>query len=99
MLLDKEHIVTILKNYKPQLTSEMGIKRIALFGSYARNTQTLESDIDLLIEQNSINYQKLVKTLLFIEEKFPGTKIQLTRKGPHLSDKFLKAIEKDLIYV
>jgi hypothetical protein len=35
MLLDKEHIVTILKNYKPQLTSEMGIKRIALFGSYA----------------------------------------------------------------
>ncbi len=99
MLLDKEHIVTILKNNKPQLTSEMGIKRIALFGSYARNTQNRESDIDLLIEQKEINYQKLVKILLFVEGKFPGTKIQLTRNGPHLSDKFLKAIEKDLIYV
>ena len=81
MLLDKDHIVTILKNYKPQLTSEMGVKRIALFGSYARNTQNGESDIDLLIEQKEINYQKLVKILLFVEEKFPGAKIQLTRKG------------------
>ncbi len=99
MLLNKDHIVTILKNNKPQLTSEMGVKRIALFGSYARNTQNRESDIDLLIEQKEINYQKLVKTLLFVEAKFPGTKIQLTRKGPHLSARFLKAIEKDLIYV
>ncbi len=99
MLLDKDHIVTILKNNKSHLFSGMGVKSIALFGSYARNTQNLESDIDLLIEQKEINYQKLVKTLLFVEEKFPGTKIQLTRKGPHLSDRFLKAIEKDLIYV
>ncbi len=99
MLLNKQHIVTTLKSYKPQLTSEMGVKTIALFGSYARNTQSLESDIDLLIEQNAINYKQLVQTLLFIEKKFPGTKIQLTRKGPHLTDRFLKTIEKDLIYV
>lgn len=99
MLLDKDHIVTILKNYKSQLTSEMGVESIALFGSYARNTQNSESDIDFLIEQKEIDYKQLVKTLLFVEEKFPGTKIQLTRKGPHLSEKFLKAIEKDLIYV
>lgn len=99
MRLTKENIVAILRKEKPVLQNELGVKDIALFGSYAKNTQQEESDIDFLIEQKEVNYNNLYYTLVFIEKKFPGRKIQLTRKGPHLSERFLKSIEKDLIHV
>ncbi|MDQ6756511.1 MAG: nucleotidyltransferase domain-containing protein [Bacteroidota bacterium] len=99
MKIDKEHIISSLKKDKSLLQNEMGVKNLALFGSYAQNSQTEESDIDFLIELKEINYKQLFNMYSFLEKKFPGKKIQLTRKGPHLSQKFLNTIERDLIYV
>lgn len=99
MEIDKEHIIASLKKDKPLLQNEMGVKNLALFGSYANNSQREDSDIDFLIELKKVSYAYLFKTYTFLGKKFPGKKIQLTRKGPHLSREFLKAIEKDLIYV
>jgi predicted nucleotidyltransferase len=99
MHITKEHIISSLKKDKPLLQNEMGVKNLALFGSYANNSQREDSDIDFLIELKEVSYTYLFKTYAFLEKKFPGKKIQLTRKGPHLSEKFLKTIEKDLIYV
>ncbi len=99
MFFTKEYIITSLKKDKNILQSEMGVKELALFGSYANNSQREDSDIDFLIELKEISYNYLYKTYAFLETKFPGKKIQLTRKGPHLSEKFLNTIEKDLIYV
>jgi predicted nucleotidyltransferase len=99
MFLTKENIITVLRKEKTALRNDLGVQDIALFGSYAKNKQREESDIDFLVEQMEVNYNNLYKTLIFIEQKFPGKKIQLTRKGPHLSEKFLKSIEEDLIHV
>ena len=99
MSITKEYIITSLQKDKSLLQNEMGVKALALFGSYANNSQREDSDIDFLIELNEISYNYLYKTYAFLETKFPGKKIQLTRKGPHLSKKFLHTIEKDLIYV
>lgn len=99
MRITKEHIIASLKKDKHLLQKEMGVSNLALFGSYANNSQREDSDIDFLIELEEIDYDYLYKTYAFLEKKFPGKKIQLTRKGPHLSKKFLSAIENDLIYV
>ena len=99
MNLTRENIIQILQKEKTILQNEFDVENIALFGSYAKNDQNEMSDIDFLIEQKEVNYNNLFKTLIFIENKFPGKKIQLTRKGPHLSQKFLNTIAKDLIYV
>ncbi len=99
MIIDKQHIINSLKKDKELLHNQMGVKNLALFGSYAKNSQTEDSDIDFLIELTEINYRLLFNMYTFLEKKFPGKKIQLTRKGPHLSQKFLNTIERDLIYV
>ena len=99
MLLTGDYIISILRKDKQVLEKELGVNAIALFGSYAKNKQTPDSDIDLLLEQKEISYANLMATLAFIQNKFPDKKIQLTRKGPHLSEKFLSGIQRDLIYV
>ena len=45
----KDQILTKLKANKPEF-SKFGISDIGLFGSYLRNQQTADSDIDLLID-------------------------------------------------
>jgi predicted nucleotidyltransferase len=99
MQLNSDYIISTLRKDKITLEKELGVMALALFGSYAKNKQREDSDIDLLLEQKEVDYLKLVATLLFIQEKFPGQKVQLTRKGPHLSQKFLTGIQGDLIYV
>ena len=49
-MLTKRKIADILLENSPYLASEYGVKRIGLFGSYAKGTATESSDIDLVVE-------------------------------------------------
>lgn len=49
-MLTKEDITRVLRENYPYLASEYGVKRIGLFGSYAQNLPTEESDIDIVVE-------------------------------------------------
>lgn len=40
----------LLRNNMPALQDRFGVTRLALFGSVAHDSSTLESDIDLLVE-------------------------------------------------
>lgn len=48
-MLNKEEILEYLKEIKPQLQKD-GIAKIGLFGSCAKGTNDLASDIDIVIE-------------------------------------------------
>ena len=47
--MDKEEIITKLKQYKILLSKEMAFDRMILFGSYARGCQREDSDVDVAI--------------------------------------------------
>ncbi len=49
-MLTKQEITKILQENYPRLTSEYGVKRIGLFGSYAKGTPTETSDVDIVVE-------------------------------------------------
>lgn len=49
-MLNKEDILQYLAEYKATFEKELHITKLGLFGSYARNEQTPESDIDLIVE-------------------------------------------------
>lgn len=40
----------IIKNHRQELEQKFKVKRIAIFGSYARGEQTEKSDVDVLVE-------------------------------------------------
>src|SRR5919197_1651257 len=46
----RAEILEILRREKPELARRYGLKRLALFGSYAREDQREDSDVDILVE-------------------------------------------------
>ncbi len=96
-MLTKEKILAILRSNKPYFEKELGVVRIGLFGSYAKDFYKSESDIDILVELRpplADNYFSLWIKL----EKELNEKVDLVRKGGHLSERFLQTVEKEIIY-
>ena len=48
--IDLQKIEQILAQERQRLAAEYGVKRMGVFGSFARGEQTVESDIDILVE-------------------------------------------------
>ena len=46
----REEILSILQERKPDLAKRFGLKRLALFGSFARGDNKEGSDVDILVE-------------------------------------------------
>ena len=48
-----------LQNNKTELVNKYGVRTIAIFGSYGRGQQTDESDVDILVDFNTVSYTHL----------------------------------------
>jgi predicted nucleotidyltransferase len=48
--MPNEEITEIIRGELPYLTEHFGVKRIGLFGSFARGTPRNDSDVDILVE-------------------------------------------------
>lgn len=95
-MLTNETILRTLQAQKPYFVNELGVKRIGLFGSFARGNQREGSDVDVLIEMPP-NFNDLCVVWKILEKEL-NTKIDLVRVGPHLGEPFLKDIRKEIIY-
>lgn len=74
-----EEILDLLRNERPLLRREFGVLSIGLFGSYAKNTQGPESDVDLFIELTEPRYDFLAGLQIYLEDKI-GKPVELIRK-------------------
>lgn len=82
---------------KPKL-SELGIRKVGLFGSYLRNEQTHESDIDLLIDfdPEQENFDNYMAVYNLFERIFKNKKIEVvTQNGlsPYIGPKILNEVQ------
>ncbi len=95
----KDQILTKLKANKPEF-SKFGISDIGLFGSYLRDQQTANSDIDLLIdfEPGKESFDNLMAAYDLFENIFIGEKVEvLTKNG--LSKYIGPQILQNIVYV
>ena len=84
-------IITIKKIIDP-IAKSYGVKRIYLFGSYAKGTATRNSDIDLLIEKGKpMSLLKLSGMRQRVQEKLQLSVDIVTTAG--IEDAFKKEIE------
>ncbi len=99
-MTEKDEILFYLKNNLVFLKQKFHIKRIGLFGSFARDEQKENSDIDLIIEleDNVENIYELKKELKNHLSKIFGRKIDIAREK-YLKPYAKKYILKDVIYV
>ena len=90
-------IIQILHKEMPLLRSQFGVDEIGLFGSYVRNEASANSDVDLLVKLNRPSFLKLAGLLNHLESILQK-KVDITSKHAHLSSRFLKRIEKEIMY-
>lgn len=93
-MITKAEILSKLTELKPILYKDYAVKEIGLFGSYADNTNTEESDIDILIELEKPIGWKFFTLELFLENVFKK-KIDLMTKNAlkeQIKDQILKQV-------
>jgi predicted nucleotidyltransferase len=93
--MDRNQILTIIRNEKPYLQKHFGLLSIGLFGSFARDEQHPESDIDLFVELSNPSFDSLVGLQIYLEKSL-GHPVELIRKRKGMRTSFLKRIERDL---
>ena len=47
--MNKDEIIRLLQTHKPELAERFGVTSLALFGSFARDEGTDDSDLDILV--------------------------------------------------
>ena len=93
----KNQIINKLREMKPLLFTEYSVKEIGIFGSYADETNTEESDIDLLVEFDKPIGWKFFSLELYLENIF-GKKVDLVTKNA-LKDQIKSQIMNQLEYI
>ena len=95
----KDQILMFLAQNKKLFRDKYHIIRIGLFGSYARDEQNIESDIDLLVEFED-NTQELYDLKLQLKDFFLktlGIEIDICREK-YIKPRIKKQILKETIY-
>ncbi len=97
MKLEKQYIMNTLLSNKPKI-SRLGIERLGLFGSYARNEQNENSDIDIFVDFNPQNetFDNFMELCFLLDDLFTGIKVEVVTKNglsPIIGPKILKEVE------
>jgi len=98
MACTKKEIVDFLIKNKDSFQQEFTVRRIGLFGSYARDEAIDESDIDIVVELEKADMFYLIGIKLALEEKF-GRRVDVVRIRKPMNMSLRRRIEKDAIYV
>ena len=74
----REEVIVLLNTRFPALRKLYGIKKIGIFGSFARGDQSPGSDVDIEVEfeQESDTYKNYIGLVLYLEEVF-GRRVDL----------------------
>jgi len=95
---DKQMILAMLKQAKPSLAKKYGVKDLALFGSYSRNTAIPgKSDVDVMVDFSQPIGLAFVDLADELEELL-RMKVDLVSRGG-IKPKYFAVIQPDLIYV
>jgi len=96
--LSKNEIISLIKAEKTFLKENFGVLNIGLFGSYAKNQQNSDSDIDFLVEFTEPRFDWIASLQIYMEKKFEK-KIEIVRKYNQSKSRFLERIEQEINYV
>jgi len=95
-IISKEEILSFLRENKDLLKKKFDVDKIMLFGSYARDEATPDSDIDILIESKKKGFRKMLSIQELLEKRFRKKVdvIYIDSVNPY----FMRFIKQELIY-
>jgi predicted nucleotidyltransferase len=94
--IDRSNILNYLKEHYSEFKNKYNVEKIGLFGSYARDEATENSDIDIFVKMKPSLFD-----MVAIKEQIENDlnrKVDIIREHKNIKPIFLKMIQKDLIY-
>jgi len=93
--LNSKKILKEIEKNKEKIR-KFGVKKIGLFGSFAKNKQKPKSDIDVLVTFEKIRFDNYMELLFFLQRVF-NKEIDLVIEGDLKPE--LKYVKKEAQYV
>jgi predicted nucleotidyltransferase len=95
--MTKDEILNELTKNKSYIKQHFEVDKIGLFGSYAKDKQTEDSDIDIYVEFKHKTFDNLAGLWNYLEELY-HKKIDLFHKHKNNNQVIISNIQKDVIY-
>jgi len=95
--MTKEYILNFLKENHTLLERKYSVDRIGLFGSYAKDIASDESDIDVYVVFKQKTLDNMTGLLLYLEKIF-DKKIDMLYDHPRLRKGLKQQIEQEVLY-
>jgi len=94
-------VLNILKKHEKEIKERFGVKRIGVFGSYARGEEKPESDIDIVVEFERPNFDNFMDLVFYLEDLTGRSVNILTPEGiKHIRIKEVaNEIMRSVVYV
>jgi len=95
----RNSIFSRLEQAVPYLREDFGVKRIGIFGSFARGEQKKTSDVDVLVEfaNGQATFDNFMRLAFYLEDLFSRKVDLLTVKG---IDRYIRSrVEGEVIWI
>lgn len=97
-MLELQDCIEKLSDFKRTFAQKFGITKLGIFGSVARNEQTEDSDIDIVVEVRKPTLQLMYELKEALKQLF-NCEVDLVRFRDTLRPLFKSNIQRDVIYV
>ncbi|MCF6309439.1 MAG: nucleotidyltransferase domain-containing protein [Sulfurimonas sp.] len=94
--MTKYDVLNYLKEHYQEFKTKYDVEKIGLFGSYARDEATDDSDIDIFVKMKPSMFD-MIAIKEQIEEDL-HKKVDIIREHKNIKPFFLEMINRDLIY-
>lgn len=96
--LNRDNVLDLLRQHKPIMKERFGISEISLYGSFARDEATNDSDIDVVVKFDGNPSARSYFGAQFYIEDLSGRKVDLARMH-ELRKEIRPYVDRDLINV
>lgn len=95
--MSRRSVITLIRKHRAQL-EKLGVKSLSLFGSVAREEETKNSDVDILVEFNGLaTFDRYMDTKFYLEDLL-GCKVDLVTPKA-IKPRMKPYIMQDLVHV
>ncbi len=96
--MEQKEIINKLKNIKTEFKEIYSIRKLGIFGSFAKGSYSDSSDIDIVVELEDPTMFNLIGIKQEIEERL-NKKVDIVRLRERMNQYLKQRIEKEAVYV
>ncbi|MDP3832203.1 MAG: nucleotidyltransferase domain-containing protein [Ignavibacteriaceae bacterium] len=96
--MNRNEIQSIIAEHKTELQNKFGIINIGLFGSYARNEENTESDIDIAVEMQNADLFVISALKSYLQDALKKN-VDIVRIRKNMNLLLKNRIQKDALFI